>query len=142
LTSLIDPQVHDTTRASNTIVYEGDARIRAEIFKAFSTTTAHFRRRCPAPPALLSAGFRRAGASYDQVFRVIIMQFPTSQPGSAQRAARPACTSPIGWQTGDPPSKPPTTCSIATIWSSACSAPLRAARSRRPLPAGGEEGAD
>jgi uncharacterized radical SAM superfamily Fe-S cluster-containing enzyme len=76
LTSLIDPRVL-IEGGRNTIVYEGDARIRSEMVKAFST--AH----SPASAAgalqrLLCClpGFRDlAEVTYDQVFRVIIMQF-------------------------------------------------------------------
>ncbi|MBA3687063.1 MAG: radical SAM protein [Planctomycetes bacterium] len=77
LTSLIDPQVL-ISGGRNTIVYEGDARIRGEILKAFSTNHspqsaagAIARLLCCLPG--LGSGFSDLG--YDQVFRVIIMQF-------------------------------------------------------------------
>ena len=79
LTGLIDPQeLIDGGR--NTIVYEADASLRTELFKAFSTNHsphsaagALHRLLCCLPGIGAVAG--AVAPSYDQVFRVIIMQF-------------------------------------------------------------------
>jgi hypothetical protein len=75
LTGLIDPEVL-INGGPNTIVYEGDSRIRAELFKAFSTNHspvsaagALHRLLCCLP------GFGAPAPKYDQIFRIIIMQF-------------------------------------------------------------------
>lgn len=79
LTGMIDPQVL-IDGGRNTIVYEGDARIRAELFKAFSTNhspdsaaSALHRLLCCIPG--IGAALGANAPTYDQVFRVIIMQF-------------------------------------------------------------------
>lgn len=76
LTGKIDPQVL-LDHGRNTIIYEGDAKIRAEVVKAFSTAHsptsaagAIHRLLCCLP------GFAaQAPLKYDQIFRVIIMRF-------------------------------------------------------------------
>jgi hypothetical protein len=79
LTGMIDPQVL-IDGGRNTIVYEGDAHIRAELFKAFSTNhspdsaaSALHRLLCCIPG--IGAALGANAPTYDQVFRVIIMQF-------------------------------------------------------------------
>ncbi len=79
LTGLIDPQVL-IDGGRNTIVYEADASLRTELFKAFSTNHsphsaagALHRLLCCLPGIGAVAG--AVAPSYDQVFRVIIMQF-------------------------------------------------------------------
>lgn len=79
LTGLIDPQVL-IDGGRNTIVYEADANLRTELFKAFSTNHsphsaagALHRLLCCLPGIGAVAG--AVAPSYDQVFRVIIMQF-------------------------------------------------------------------
>ncbi len=79
LTGMIDPQVL-IDGGRNTIVYEADAAIRQELFKAFSTNHsphsaagALHRLLCCLPG--VGAALGAALPSYDQVFRVIIMQF-------------------------------------------------------------------
>jgi hypothetical protein len=76
LTGLIDPKVllHGE---GNTIVYERDPRLRAELFKLFSTA---------ASPMSSAVSLRQllcclpqvavpTGVTYDNIFRIIIMQF-------------------------------------------------------------------
>jgi uncharacterized radical SAM superfamily Fe-S cluster-containing enzyme len=79
LTGLIDPQVL-IDGGRNTIVYEGEERIRTELFKAFSTNHspvsaagALHRLLCCIPG--IGPALGAAVTTYDQVFRVIIMQF-------------------------------------------------------------------
>ncbi|MGA3067883.1 MAG: radical SAM protein [Tepidisphaeraceae bacterium] len=76
LTSLIDPKLllHGE---GNTIVYEHDPRLRAELFKLFSTAasprTSELSLRqllCCLPQVLAPKG-----VTYDNIFRIIIMQF-------------------------------------------------------------------
>jgi uncharacterized radical SAM superfamily Fe-S cluster-containing enzyme len=76
LTGLIDPEVI-IAGSRNTIVYEGDAALRAELFRAFSThhspvsAAGALHRLLCCLPGIGSA----TPLAYDQVFRVIIMQF-------------------------------------------------------------------
>jgi hypothetical protein len=79
LTGLIDPEVL-INAGRNTIVYEGEAAVRAELFKAFSTNHspasaagAIQRLLCCLPG--LGPALGAATLSYENVFRVIIMQF-------------------------------------------------------------------
>ncbi len=76
LTGLVDPQVLiDSGR--NTLIYESDARIRAELISAFSTNHSP-QSAAGALKRLLCClpGFRDFGElRYDNVFRVVIMQF-------------------------------------------------------------------
>jgi uncharacterized radical SAM superfamily Fe-S cluster-containing enzyme len=79
LTGLIDPQVL-IDGGRNTIVYEADAKLRHELFKTFSThhsphsaAGALHRLLCCLPGIGQAVGM--AAPTYDQVFRVIIMQF-------------------------------------------------------------------
>jgi 7,8-dihydro-6-hydroxymethylpterin dimethyltransferase len=79
LTGLIDPQVL-IDGGRNTIVYEADAKLRHELFKTFSThhsphsaAGALHRLLCCLPGIGQAVGV--AAPTYDQVFRVIIMQF-------------------------------------------------------------------
>ncbi len=78
LTGMIDPQVL-IDGGRNTIVYEADAAIRQELFKAFSTNHSPHSAAGRCTPAVLPSGggaaLGAAPPSYDQVFRVIIMQF-------------------------------------------------------------------
>jgi uncharacterized radical SAM superfamily Fe-S cluster-containing enzyme len=77
LTGKVDPQVIlDAGR--NTIVYEGDAKLRAELIRTFSTAHSPIsaagalqRLLCCLP----GIGSAVAPLGYDQVFRVIIMRF-------------------------------------------------------------------
>ncbi len=79
LTGLIAPEVL-INAGRNTIVYEGDAAVRAELFKAFSTNHsptsaagAIQRLLCCLPGIGTALG--APALSYRDVFRVIIMQF-------------------------------------------------------------------
>ncbi len=76
LTGLIDPKVllHGE---GNTIVYEHDPRLRAELFKLFSTAASPQSSEmslrqllCCLPQVAIPSSF-----SYDNIFRIIIMQF-------------------------------------------------------------------
>ena len=76
LTGLLDPKVllHGE---GNTIVYEHDPRLRAELFKLFSTgaspqsSQASLRQLLCCLPQVAAP----AGLGYDNIFRIIIMQF-------------------------------------------------------------------
>lgn len=91
LTGLVDPEVL-ISGGRNTIVYEGDARIRAALVEAFST--AH------GPQSAAGALHRLlcclpgisgiAAPRYDEVFRIIIMQF-LDRHSLDLRSVRKAC---------------------------------------------------
>lgn len=77
ISGMIDPQVL-IDHGRNTIVYEADARIRSEMVKAYST--AHGPEGAAGALAKLLCCLPGIGSvagkmSYDQVFRVIILQF-------------------------------------------------------------------
>jgi uncharacterized radical SAM superfamily Fe-S cluster-containing enzyme len=79
LTGLIDPQIL-IDGGRNTIVYEDDTHLRTELFKAFSTNHsptsaagALHRLLCCIPGIGMALG--QSAPTYDQVFRIIIMQF-------------------------------------------------------------------
>jgi uncharacterized radical SAM superfamily Fe-S cluster-containing enzyme len=79
LTGLVDPSLF-VDAARNTIVFESDQRLRAEVVEAFSTghspdgAASSLKKLLCCLPGV-SAGTSSAPLSYDQVFRVIIMQF-------------------------------------------------------------------
>lgn len=77
ISGLVDPQVL-IDHGRNTIVYEADARIRSEMVKAYSTAhgpegaAGAFAKLLCCLPGISNLG-KQVG--YDQVFRVIILQF-------------------------------------------------------------------
>jgi uncharacterized radical SAM superfamily Fe-S cluster-containing enzyme len=79
LTGLIDPE-QLIAHGRNTIVFESDQKLRAEVVQAFSTghsaagTTASLKKLLCCLPGVV-AGAAEKPLSYDQVFRVVIMQF-------------------------------------------------------------------
>jgi 7,8-dihydro-6-hydroxymethylpterin dimethyltransferase len=79
LTRLVDPAIL-VEHGRNTIVFESDQKLRAEVVSAFSTahspetSAASLKKLLCCLPGV-TGGTAEAPLSYDQVFRVIIMQF-------------------------------------------------------------------
>jgi hypothetical protein len=77
ISGLVDPQVL-IDHGRNTIVYEADARIRSEMVKAYSTAhgpegaAGAFAKLLCCLPGISNLGSK---VGYDQVFRIIILQF-------------------------------------------------------------------
>jgi uncharacterized radical SAM superfamily Fe-S cluster-containing enzyme len=94
LTGMIDPSVL-VESGRNTIVFESDETLRAEVVQAFSTghspdgAAASLKKLLCCLPGV-DDGASAAPLTYDQVFRVVIMQF-TDRHSMDLRSVRRAC---------------------------------------------------